>query len=648
MPTRTIRTSRSLCLATLMLACLFAGPSSWAGESVVKTVELPDAKSGKPYVLNISKGGVENLPVGLQSADEILAAFRRTGDIVYAIDIRVASGRCAVLERAGVAALAEIAPSRAVKNSDVVKNPRAGNYLLLQRIDGGYAIVLIDAVSNMKSAVLSWVLNPGGDAPFRSEDLAALLDVESRALPKLHPDVALTVLDVRDPRIDAQSRLVGLIYQSAEMSDQDVKAEFQRALADGVDVNEPIDPAGLRPLSKAAWIGSKFMVEILVEAGAKIDESDALHAAADGGRKEICEFLIAKGADRSHRNKEGLTAFEVAVHSKRSNVELLNLLQPAGAGALTLHSAAVLGQASRVKALIAQGTDINAYDSAGKTPLHLAAEAGQVEVCQILMAAGADIEKGTQIKNVLPLVLAVQTGQKGTVQVLLEKASQRQLGQALYEAVLKKRLDISEEIIERAKDVSGLYRGAQAQLDSLLRVGRKDLYSLLARKGVALPIWAAAAAGDTDTLKKAVDAGKGIDEQGTDFLAETPLQAAVRANQPESATLLLRAGANPNAKAKWRNGNTPLLDAVDAGHDHLVAILLQNKAAVDLPNDQGYTPLYEAATQGRVSSVKLLLESGASPNNIPALRNKDGKGSTLIEKTRNQEVIQLLRAHGVR
>ncbi|MBV8426768.1 MAG: ankyrin repeat domain-containing protein [Hyphomicrobiales bacterium] len=56
-----------------------------------------------------------------------------------------------------------------------------------------------------------------------------------------------------------------------------------------------------------------------------------------------------------------------------------------------LHYAAGDGDLPRVKALIAEGYSVNAFDELGWTPLHHAAQKERLEVVRFLIAAGADV-----------------------------------------------------------------------------------------------------------------------------------------------------------------------------------------------------------------------------------------------------------------
>ena len=59
-------------------------------------------------------------------------------------------------------------------------------------------------------------------------------------------------------------------------------------------------------------------------------------------------------------------------------------------GSTPLHLAAMNGNPSAMKALIAAGANPNARDNEGATPLHMAAYASRADYVQMLLEAGAD------------------------------------------------------------------------------------------------------------------------------------------------------------------------------------------------------------------------------------------------------------------
>jgi len=82
----------------------------------------------------------------------------------------------------------------------------------------------------------------------------------------------------------------------------------------------------------------------------------------------------------------------------------------------------------------------------------------------------------------------------------------------------------------------------------------------------------------------------------------TPLMKACANGHRQIFQLLLKHGANVNAQLAC--GNTPLHCAVQHNHAEIV----------EEPNENGHTPLIEAASAGFVGFARLLIEAGAGVN----------------------------------
>jgi ankyrin repeat protein len=64
-----------------------------------------------------------------------------------------------------------------------------------------------------------------------------------------------------------------------------------------------------------------------------------------------------------------------------------------------LHGAALRGDLSEVRRLLASGADPSAADADGFTPLHFAAQQSHVDVASVLVAAGADVNRQNRFGN---------------------------------------------------------------------------------------------------------------------------------------------------------------------------------------------------------------------------------------------------------
>lgn len=143
----------------------------------------------------------------------------------------------------------------------------------------------------------------------------------------------------------------------------------------------------------------------------------------------------------------------------------------------------------------------------------------------------------------------------------------------------------------------------------------------------------AAEKGNTDEVKRLIEAGVAVDVRATGSRA-TPLHFAARDGHYAVAKLLMELGADVNAQTEY--GNTPLHltarsrlgecanpwrgDSVGLTKDHLAVaeLLLESGASVDARNREGTTPLQGAAACNDVRIAALLIDHGA---------NVDSRGS---------------------
>lgn len=380
------------------------------------------------------------------------------------------------------------------------------------------------------------------------------------------------------------------------------------ALDAGADANAP-GPDGTTALMWAAYHGDAELARRLIAAGADANAANrfgafALSEAAIVGSAPVIESLLAGGADPNARNPEGETAL-MAV-ARNGNLEAATLLLDAGAdvnakeswgGQSALMWAAAQQQPAMIELLIARGADPDArsvvrnwerkvikeprpkdMNQGGFTPLLYAAREGCIDCAKALLAGGADIDLPDP-HRVTPLNMAL----------------------------LNLNFDFAAYLIDAGADLQ-----------------KWDLYG-------RTPLYLAA---DTSTLPVM---GNG---------AMVVLPSMDEHTALDIARTLLEAGVNPNIQLKrrppYRNvpqdrggdailsmGATPLLRAARAGDAPMVELLLAHGALVDLPSNQGVTPLMAAAgvefglrvTRGRnrtdegvLATMKLLVDAGADVN----------------------------------
>ncbi|GIL71711.1 hypothetical protein Vretimale_854 [Volvox reticuliferus] len=319
-------------------------------------------------------------------------------------------------------------------------------------------------------------------------------------------------------------------------------------------------------LVQAAQSGNRRCVELVLEAGAQVDEYDTnnlilpcgqlvggrftpLAAACSRGCGATAELLLQRGAQpdvcwivEGRTGKVELRPLLAVVshpwsddsEGDRECAALVEMLLAAGAkteaaepGARCTHNAIEVaareGRSGALRALLGHGGQANLVDKDGATPLILAALKGSVECVKLLLAAGANANATTQV-GVSPLVAAI---------------------------------------------------GAFAAGD-----GNLELIQALLEAGAA--------------------------PNAPFFEEDTILTAAVEGGNPALVSTLLAAGADPNMPNTA--GALPMQLALTKGHSELVRLLLLAGASPHLPNVDWASMRYHQ--KGRHEILELLAAAG--------------------------------------
>ncbi|HEX6980563.1 MAG TPA: ankyrin repeat domain-containing protein [Alphaproteobacteria bacterium] len=114
--------------------------------------------------------------------------------------------------------------------------------------------------------------------------------------------------------------------------------------------------------------------------------------------------------------------------------------------------------------------------------------------------------------------------------------------------------------------------------------------------------------------------------------------AAAQAGDRDSVMRLLDAGADPDARAS--GGETALMAAAARGAVDIMEILVARGADVNATTDAGNTALMLAAARGRTEALRFLLVHGAGRDH----RNRFGLGAADWAKwsDRSADVLALL------
>jgi ankyrin repeat protein len=346
------------------------------------------------------------------------------------------------------------------------------------------------------------------------------------------------------------------------------------------------DESGYTPLILAADMSNKDLCELLIANGANLEAQGpygtALHEAAIGNHKDIVELLINKGANVNAKDKSGNTPLYYASTfgegRKRNNKNDWDI----------------------AKFLVSNGADINMKPGSGDTPLHSAALYAPEEIVRLFLDNGADVN--------------VKLSSPGWPRKSNSGPT------PLHNACM--RTDMNTEIVElliaagadlNAKCYSEQADGWTPLSFACLHENTKAVELLIAKRAKINPI---------------------------SDLGNTPMHYATIT---EIAQLLIDNGANIHFKNK--DGYSPLHNAVKGSHSDVAKLLIAKRAYVTTTNNQGTSLLHEAAITQQKEMIELLIAEGVNIN------AKDRAGKTPAQQAEisgHYDIADFLRTYNAK
>ena len=298
------------------------------------------------------------------------------------------------------------------------------------------------------------------------------------------------------------------------------------------------------------------------------------------------------------RNRSAYPDTPLQYAARSGNLRVASILVKAGAqidakgpgGRTALHAAVADSHLDMLHFLIGEGSEINTRDSEGASPLDDAVWLGSVDMAAILLANGAELNTPDTQTGATPVNEAAFRGHTSLVQYLLQ---------------FHPDLTITDK------------RGF-SPLDNAVRMGKEDPALLLLAaepKDRLTPEFFSrslnAAIEKDESLLAGALLGQGASANEALPSGSTLLDAAAFTGAVKTVRVLLDREADPNLTGP--NGTTPLEDASLKGFESIVTMLLDHGAQINHANSaSGSTALYAAASFGKGSVVKALLERGAN------------------------------------
>ncbi|XP_014885364.1 inversin isoform X2 [Poecilia latipinna] len=347
------------------------------------------------------------------------------------------------------------------------------------------------------------------------------------------------------------------------------------------------DQFGRTPLMYCVLADRLDCAEVLLKSGASVNKTDhsqrsALHLAAQKGNVRFLKLLLSRRANCLQKDLEGMTPLHLATRHP-SPKALALLLKHIGPGEVdtqdknkqtALHWSAFYNRPEHVRLLIKHDSNIGIPDSEGKIPLHWAAHSQEASATQtvrcILEAAPTESLLNWQdYEGRTPLHFAVADGNEAVVEVLTS-----------YEGCNVTAYD-------------NLFR---TPLHWAALLGHAKIVHLLLERNTSGTI-------------------------PSDSLGATPLHYGAQSNNAETVGVFL---SHPSVKDEPDlEGRTAFMWAAGKGSDEVIRTMLTLVPRIDInmADKYGGTALHAASLSGHVSTVKLLLEKGATVDSLDVMKH---------------------------
>ena len=430
-------------------------------------------------------------------------------------------------------------------------------------------------------------------------------------------------------------RTIYLQYATQGRVDMNDRSLWHQLAREADDINRR-DRTRAAPIYYAAYIGDLEMVNLLLDAGARLDDKSLyprtpLAAAVSEGHHEVAGRLLDQGASPDEGENRDKPALTVATRS--GDAEMVQLLLSAGAdteaGLPPAFSIAVREGHVRIASLLLDAGAKPRMHWLNKHPIEVALENDDTAMVELLMSRTDGLNTSTDSRDPL-LFLAVSSCDLESFSRYLDMGASPDVRNHKDRSVLhhitqlrthqcdfdEVRAAFLQQLIDAGADLSVTdSRGATTTLLSL-RDGRLDITRLLVEHGAPI----------------SGDLGK------NNFLI-----LAAEKGAPDLVEAALQAGFDPDASNGERRFSQPLYEAVWGGHPEIADLLI--KAGAKLPNEKwDKHGLFKTAAQKNIEVLKVLLDTYVT---LPTTERSDKEVMLGIRSSQQEDAITLMKNYSL-
>ena len=294
--------------------------------------------------------------------------------------------------------------------------------------------------------------------------------------------------------------------------------------------------------------------------------------------------------------------------------------------------AAMGGDVVTLRALLEQGSDVNARFGDGMTGLHWAARKGDAAIAEVLIGAGAELEATTRIGAHTPLHVASAAGRASVVKgLLLAGANANAItttgASPLHFAAASGNAEAVAALVEHGANVNAAEpQWGQTALMFAAAAGRTEVVEVLlegeADPSIAAKVVDLVERNEYDQSERR-ERNKHIAKLRAAAMKDAPIESSTpreTETEPEDRDEALRRGGEPvpldyAALVASHGGLTPLLLAAREGHVGTTLALIQSTADINQVSAADNTsPMLIAMFNGHFDLAMQLFELGADPS----------------------------------
>jgi ankyrin repeat protein len=278
-----------------------------------------------------------------------------------------------------------------------------------------------------------------------------------------------------------------------------------------------------------------------------------------------------------------------------------------------LAKAAMSGDVSTMRSLLAAKPDVNQVTPYGDTPLHLTLRRnslerrqGHVAVVDLLVSRGADVNIRNR-RGVTPLMEAADTGDTEAVAYLVRHSA------SINQSDDEGRTPLSLAAYRHYSDIVDFLLDNGADKEARDKSGRTPLMNAIA----AVLLSPKGSAGRATEEKEKLSTVRsflahGAEANAVDKEGWSPLALAAQNDASEIVSALVDKGADVNVQVSRMGNETPLMIAIRRDDPATVKAILKAKPNLSLVDSQSRTALGYAKWYKSTEMIEMLQKAGAT------------------------------------